>query len=374
MTVMQANGSRALIAAAGTGGHVYPALAVAGLLVEHGWSVDWVGTDRGIEQRVVPDAGIPLHHLTVSGLRGKSLIARLAGLLRLFVALVQSLFIMRKVRPDVVLGMGGYAAGPAGLAAWLTRRPLVIHEQNAVAGTTNRWLAPLAKSVLCGLPGEFAAHRQAPVVGNPIRNTLNPVGRDDLAQLACFSPERPLRVLVLGGSLGAAPLNALMPPTMNYLIGSGFEQSLSLWQQCGERNRAEADAAWQQSDFAAVQCDDFIDDMAGAYRWSDVVIARAGALTVSELAATGTASILIPLPHAIDDHQTANARVLSETGAAVLMPQAEATPERLARHLMEWITTPARLAEMAASASNAVAEGAAGRVKAELERVAHGRA
>lgn len=120
MTAMPANGSRALIAAAGTGGHVYPALAVAGLLVEHGWSVDWVGTDRGIEQRVVPDAGIPLHHLTVSGLRGKSLIARLAGLLRLFVALVQSLFIMRKVRPDVVLGMGGYAAGPAGLAAWLT--------------------------------------------------------------------------------------------------------------------------------------------------------------------------------------------------------------------------------------------------------------
>ena len=193
MTVTPASGSRALIAAAGTGGHVYPALAVAGLLVEHGWSVDWVGTDRGIEQRLVPDAGIPLHHLTVSGLRGKSLIARLAGLLRLFVALVQSLFIMRKVRPDVVLGMGGYAAGPTGLAAWLTRRPLVIHEQNAVAGTTNRWLAPMARSVLCGLPGEFAAHHQAPVVGNPMRSTLRPIARDELAHLGRFSPERPLR-------------------------------------------------------------------------------------------------------------------------------------------------------------------------------------
>lgn len=371
MTGVSAGGAKALIAAAGTGGHVYPALAVAGLLVERGWSVDWVGTDRGIEQRLVPAAGIPLHHLTVSGLRGKGLMARVAGLLRLLLALVQSLFIMRKVRPDVVLGMGGYAAGPAGLAAWLTRRPLVIHEQNAVAGTTNRWLAPMARSVLCGLPGEFAAHHQAPVVGNPMRSTLRPIARDELTHLGRFSPERPLRVLVLGGSLGAAPLNALMPLTVNHLIGSGFEQCLSLWQQCGERNRLDADAAWQQSDFSAVQRDDFIEDMAGAYRWSDVVIARAGALTVSELAATGTASILIPLPHAIDDHQTANAKVLSDTGAAVLMPQAEATPERLAERLIEWIKTPSRLADMAAAATAATPKGAADRVKVELERVVY---
>ena len=204
-----------------------------------------------------------------------------------------------------------------------------------------------------------------------MRSTLRPIARDELAQLGCFSPERPLRVLVLGGSLGAAPLNALMPLTVNHLIGTGFEQCLSLWQQCGERNRLDADAAWQQSDFSAVQRDDFIDDMAGAYRWSDVVIARAGALTVSELAATGTASILIPLPHAIDDHQTANARVLSDAGAAVLMPQAEATPEWLAERLIEWIKMPSRLADMSAAATTATPEGAADRVKVDLERVVY---
>ena len=159
MSALPSMTGRALIAAGGTGGHVYPALAVAGLLTEQGWSVDWVGTERGIEQRLVPAAGLPLHHLSVSGLRGKNWVARAQGALRLVAALCQSLSLMWRVKPDVVLGMGGYAAGPAGLAAWLTRRPLVIHEQNSVAGTTNRWLAPLARRVLCGLPGGFAAGR-----------------------------------------------------------------------------------------------------------------------------------------------------------------------------------------------------------------------
>ena len=201
MSALPSMTGRALIAAGGTGGHVYPALAVAGLLTEQGWSVDWVGTERGIEQRLVPAAGLPLHHLSVSGLRGKNWVARAQGALRLVAALWQSLSLMWRVKPDVVLGMGGYAAGPAGLAAWLTRRPLVIHEQNSVAGTTNRWLAPLARRVLCGLPGGFAAGRKAEVVGNPVRRALTPVDRSELNQLSAFSATRPLRVLLLGGSM-----------------------------------------------------------------------------------------------------------------------------------------------------------------------------
>ncbi len=362
---------RVLIAAGGTGGHVYPALAVAGLLTEQGWSVDWVGTEQGIEQRLVPAAGLPLHHLSVSGLRGKNWVARVQGALRLVAALWQSLSLMWRVKPDVVLGMGGYAAGPAGLAAWLTRCPLVIHEQNSVAGTTNRWLAPLARRMLCGLPGGFAADRKAKVVGNPVRQTLTPVDRDELKQMSAFSAARPLRVLLLGGSLGAAPLNALLPLVAKLLMDRGLGQSMSLWQQCGESNRAEADAAWVESPFAERRCDDFIDDMPAAYAWADVVIARAGALTVSELAATGTASILIPLPHAIDDHQMQNARVLANAGAAMLLPQSEATPERLAGLLILWIASPLSLSQLSSAAGELATPDATHRVVEVLRGVTH---
>lgn len=362
---------RALIAAGGTGGHVYPALAVAELLTEQGWSVDWIGTDRGIEQRLVPAAGLPLHHLSVSGLRGKSMLARVQGLMRLVLAVCQSLSVIWRVKPDVVLGMGGYAAGPAGLAAWLTRKPLVIHEQNAVAGTTNRWLAPMANRVLCGLPGGFSADKQAEVVGNPVRATLQPVDREALQQLSDFSVERPLRVLALGGSLGAAPLNELLPPVFHLLEQQGLGKSVALWQQCGERNRTDADAAWQSSLFADRRCDDFIEDMTAAYRWADLVIARAGALTISELTATGTASVLIPLPHAIDDHQTKNARVLADLGAALLLPQIDASPEQVAQLLMKWVAAPATLLAMSKAACQARATEATHRVVEVLKGVVH---
>ena len=371
MSALPSISGRALIAAGGTGGHVYPALAVAGLLTDQGWSVDWVGTERGIEQRLVPAAGLPLHHLSVSGLRGKNWVARVQGALRLVAALWQSLSLMWRVKPDVVLGMGGYVAGPAGLAAWLTRRPLVIHEQNSVAGTTNRWLAPLARRVLCGLPGGFAADRKAEVVGNPVRQTLTPVDRSELNRLSAFSAARPLRVLLLGGSLGAAPLNALLPPVAKLLMDRGLGESLSLWQQCGERNRAEADAAWIDSPFAERRCDAFIDDMPAAYAWADVVIARAGALTVSELAATGTAAILIPLPHAIGDHQTQNARILARAGAAVLLPQSKVTRERIAELLGDWIATPSSLAQLSSAAGQLAAPDATHRVVEVLRGVTH---
>jgi UDP-N-acetylglucosamine--N-acetylmuramyl-(pentapeptide) pyrophosphoryl-undecaprenol N-acetylglucosamine transferase len=360
-----------LIAAGGTGGHVYPALAVAGALSEQGWTVEWIGTERGIEHRLVPASGIPLHCLNVSGLRGKSLFDRARSLFRVIGGLWRSVNLIRRVRPDIVLGMGGYAAGPAGLAAWLTRHPLVIHEQNAVAGTTNRWLAPLAKRVLCGLPGEFARRRDARVVGNPVRANLCEVDRSGLAELPGFSAQRPLNLLVLGGSLGAAPLNRLLPPTIDRLVIKGLGESIAVWQQCGESNRSAADQAWQGSRFSQCQRDDFIDDMATAYAWADVVIARAGALTVSELAATGTPAILIPLPQAIDDHQTRNAQVLTETGGAVLVAQSEATPEGIADRLEQWIQSPASLLEMARRALGVITANATDEVVAVLTEVAH---
>ena len=369
-SAMQTPTGRALIAAGGTGGHVYPALAVADVLAGRGWSVDWVGTGHGIERRLVPAAGLPLHYLSVSGLRGKTVVARIRGLLLLGLAVWQSLRLMRRVRPNVILGMGGYAAGPAGLAAWMSRCPLVIHEQNAVAGTTNRFLAPLASQVLCGLPGSFNNRRDASVVGNPVRAQLRPVDRSELDQLTTFSDARPLRVLLLGGSLGAAPLNTLLPATCDLLCERGFGNRVSIWQQCGERNRADTDHHWQRSRFTGQRVDDYIDDMEAAYQWADVVIARAGALTVSELAATASPSALIPLPHAIDDHQTANARVLSEVHAAVLMPQNEATPERLAEQLISWIQSPASLRQMSSAAGEVAVTTAAQRVADIVQEVA----
>ncbi|MAI93891.1 MAG: undecaprenyldiphospho-muramoylpentapeptide beta-N-acetylglucosaminyltransferase [Halieaceae bacterium] len=364
---------RALIAAGGTGGHVYPALAVADVLSDRGWSVDWIGTERGIEQRLVPVAGLPLHRLSVSGLRGKTVLARFKGMLLLGLAVLQSLRLIRRTRPDVMLGMGGYAAGPAGLAAWVSRCPLVIHEQNAIAGTTNRWLAPLAVQVLRGLPGSFGARQDTPVVGNPVRAQLHPADRSELDHLAKFNEVRPLKVLVLGGSLGAAPLNALLPSTCDLLCELGLAGHVSIWQQCGDRNRAKADECWQHSRFSGQRVDNYIDDMAEAYRWADVVIARAGALTISELAATASPSVLIPLPHAIDDHQTANAKVLSEVNAAVLLPQSEATPERLVTQLVGWINNPQALAKMGRAAGAIAASEAAQSVADIMQEVARAR-
>lgn len=361
---------RALIAAGGTGGHVYPALAVAMELVSRGWSVDWVGTERGIEQRLVPAAGLTLHYLKVSGLRGKNLISRLKGFALLGVSLWQSMQIVRRVRPDVVLGMGGYAAGPAGVAAWVSRRPLVLHEQNAVAGTTNRWLAPLAKRILGGLPGGFSGVRDVDIVGNPVRASLAAVDRTALEAMTEFTLERPLRVLVLGGSLGAAPLNQPIPVVVDRLLERGCADRIAIWQQCGDRNRDDAGRAWENNSFSNGRLDNFIEDMASAYAWADLVIARAGALTISELAVTGTASILIPLPHAIDDHQTYNAMVLSDSGAATLLTQLEATPEHVAAMLEAWMAAPNALSIMSRRALSVARSDATHRVASILTEIA----
>lgn len=333
-----------LVMAGGTGGHVYPALAVANALRDQGWSINWVGTERGLEHRVVPANDIPLHCLAVRGLRGKGLVARLTGAARLLLAVVEAFGVVRRTKPDVVLGMGGYAAGPAGLAAWLLRKPLVIHEQNAVAGTTNRLLAPLARRVLCGLPGAFGANKAA-VVGNPVRADITALAQQTPDIPATFTTERPLRLAVLGGSLGSKPLNEAIPAALNRL-GPDVANRMVVRHQCGPQHESATRGLYAECADVAAEVQPYVEDMAAMYRWADVVICRAGALTVAELAISGTPSVLVPLPHAIDDHQTANARTLSSAGAAVLLPQAEMTTARLVQLLGDFVRTPQTLISM----------------------------
>jgi UDP-N-acetylglucosamine--N-acetylmuramyl-(pentapeptide) pyrophosphoryl-undecaprenol N-acetylglucosamine transferase len=329
-----------LIMAGGTGGHVFPALALARLLREKAFEVVWLGTERGLEARLIPAEGIALELLSVAGLRGKGVLAWLAAPLRLTVALVQALRIMRRHQPLVVVGLGGFVTGPGGVAAWLTRRPLVIHEQNAVAGFTNRCLAHLARVVLEAFPDSFGRDVHARLIGNPVRRDISavPPPRERFASRA-----GPMRLLVFGGSQGAARLNAVVPFALARLAGG---LAFDVRHQAGERWVEEGRASYAR---AAVRADvrPFIEDMAEAYAWADLVICRAGALTVSELAAVGIGAVLVPFPGAVDDHQAHNAQYLVRAGAAVVIADRELTAERLAAELERLCAGRGRLLSMA---------------------------
>jgi len=331
-----------MILAGGTGGHVYPALAVAQRLQKKGVPVVWMGTRRGLEARVVPQAGIPIDWLSVSGLRGKRVFTWLLAPLRLNVAISQALMILLRHKPRLVLGMGGFVAGPGGLMAFVLSKPLVLHEQNAVAGLTNRLLAPLCDRLLEGLPGAFKS-AQAKVVGNPVRR--------EIAELP--PPEQRiagrvgrLRLLILGGSLGAQALNEVVPEALKILTA---EERPDVWHQTGPTKRQ---AAEQSYDRCGVQgkIEDYIEDMATAYAWADLVLCRAGALTIAELATSGVASILVPYPYAVDDHQTANARILTAGGGAVLLQQSDLSAARLASLLKHFSRGRQELVNMALAA------------------------
>ena len=313
-----------LIMAGGTGGHVFPALALARLLRAASHEVIWLGTRRGLEARVVPAEKIDIEWLSMSGLRGKGVITLLAAPFKLAHSIWQALSVMRRRRPGLVVGFGGFVTGPGGIAAWLTRRPLVIHEQNAIAGYSNRCLAHLSRRVLAAFPQAFPRGIDARVVGNPVRAeiVMQPPPATRFARR-----EGALRLLVVGGSLGAARLNAVVPFAV---AQSGL--TLRVRHQDGERGIDAARAAYLQ---AGVQADvsPFIDDMAQAYADADLVICRAGALTISELAAVGVAAVLVPFPAAVDDHQTVNAQFLVREGAAVLIADRDLTAERLAAEL-----------------------------------------
>jgi UDP-N-acetylglucosamine--N-acetylmuramyl-(pentapeptide) pyrophosphoryl-undecaprenol N-acetylglucosamine transferase len=330
----------ALIMAGGTGGHVFPALALARELRARSWQVVWLGTRRGLEARLVPAERIAVEWLSVSGLRGKGAMAWLTAPLTLSRALLQALAVMRRRRPALVVGLGGFVAGPGGLAAWLLRRPLLIHEQNAIAGTTNRCLARLARRVLTAFPGSFAPQVHAQVVGNPVRR--------EIAELAPPSQrfalrQGPTRLLVVGGSQGAMRLNALVPFALARLAAS---QKFEVQHQSGERWIDTAKRSYAEAGMTA-RLQPFIEDMAAAYGWADLVICRAGALTVSELAAAGVGAILVPFAAATDDHQTHNAAFLVAGGAAVMIAERELSVERLAAELLRLCSGRGRLLAMA---------------------------
>ncbi len=324
-----------LIMAGGTGGHVFPAVAVADYLRQKDWKVVWLGTRAGMEARLVPEKGYEMAWVKFAGMRGKGVLRWAALPLMLLLAIWQSAAAIFRVRPDVVLGMGGFTAFPGGLMASLLAKPLVIHEQNSVAGLTNRVLACLADRVLVAFPSAFNNPGDKPLgcrkpafdwCGNPVRA--------DIAALP--APEQrmagrqgKLRLLVVGGSLGAAALNDAVPQALALIAEAERPEVIH---QSGTRNLEKLRANYAAAGVAA-DARAFIDDMAQMYAWCDVIVCRAGALTLAEITAAGVASVLVPYPHAVDDHQTGNARFLSENGAAVLLPQTELNAEKLAELL-----------------------------------------
>ncbi len=355
-----------LMMAGGTGGHVYPALAVAIALRDRGYQVEWVGTRRGLESRVVPAAGFALHCLSVRGLRGKNLWYTAKGLLLLLWSLLQALWLLLRTSPRCVVGMGGYVAGPAGFAAWLLRKPLLIHEQNAVAGTTNRLLAPLANTVVAGFPGAFKSDVTYVVLGNPVRAEFM---QAVAAHPWDYNSGRPLRLLIVGGSLGAKPLNELLPEAIATIAIREGVSALEVWHQSGEAHLDAVRAAYSSVAGEQPKVTAFIEDMAAAYSWADLVVCRAGALTVAELGVMGRPSLLVPLPHAIDDHQTANARSLCERGGGMLLPQKELTATALADLITGLLAEPARLISMAEAAASTALPNATGDVADRCEEL-----
>lgn len=320
---------RCLIMAGGTGGHVFPALAVAHALTAKGWQVEWLGTAERMEAKVVPEQGFPIHFLPVKGLRGKGFAARLQGVSGLIRSLGQAKALMTALQPDLVIGFGGYASGPGGVAARLSKIPLVIHEQNAAIGMTNKLLGRVANRILLGFKeaaAQFgAASSKCVVVGNPIR--------DEILRLPeKASVHSPLRVLIVGGSLGSVPLNTMVPAALT------SHAQVEVWHQCGKGNQEKLNGAYENAQ-GQWKVTEFIDDMAGAYKWADVIICRAGALTVAEVAAAGLSAVFVPLPHAVDDHQTKNAAALVNAGAATLIQQNELT-QQLPDVIARWIAHP----------------------------------
>jgi len=310
-----------LVMAGGTGGHVFPALAVAQSLAEKGWQVSWLGTQKGLESKVVPAHDIAIDWLSVAGVRGKGGLSKIKAAFMLVKACFQALTILRKRRPNVVLGMGGFVAGPGGLMAKLLGIPLVIHEQNRVPGTTNRMLAKIANQVLEAFPNSFKAAVNAKCTGNPLRKAFL-----NLPEKQGQTASQGINILVVGGSQGAQILNEIVPEAAAMLKDAHIrhQTGVAMFEQVQNRYKTLAVEA---------QVKAFIDDMVAAYQWADLVICRSGAMTVSELAAVGVPAILIPLPHAIDDHQTANARYLADAGAGLILLQRDLTATTLAEQI-----------------------------------------
>jgi UDP-N-acetylglucosamine--N-acetylmuramyl-(pentapeptide) pyrophosphoryl-undecaprenol N-acetylglucosamine transferase len=353
-----------LIMAGGTGGHVFPALAVAYSLMERHDKVTWLGSKGGMEEGIVTKAKIPFFGINIKGVRGKGRLSQLLAPFKIISAVFQSFIVLRKVKPDAVLGMGGFASGPGGLAARILGIPLVIHEQNSVAGMTNKILAKLATTVMTAFPKAFSENIACKMVGNPLR-----------AEIARLYYERELNkeknstinLLILGGSLGAQSLNEVVPKALGLL-----EQDIkpSVWHQTGKNKAKDVSCAYKAFNIDATVTE-FIEDMAQAYKWADFVICRAGALTISELCVAGLGAILIPYPYAVDDHQTKNAEYLVKGGAAWLLDEKDLSPSVLSEVLQPLLVKRERINILSEAAHKLAQVDATENVANECRRVSY---
>ena len=342
-----------LVMAGGTGGHIFPGLAVADKLKSEGWNIHWLGTADRMEADIIPKHGYKISFINISGIRHKNLLAWLKLPVKLLRSLFQAFSVINTIKPDAVLGMGGYASAPGGLAAWLMRKPLIVHEQNAAAGLTNRLLARIATKVCCAFPNAFKSNIAAEVVGNPLRASIGGQVKPSINETAVKTSHN---ILVVGGSLGAQVLNQIVPLSFTQLSEKPSSATVKLpfniYHQTGKGKQKEVVDAYNLRQLAngQIRVTEFIDDIASAYQWADVVICRAGALTVSELAMAATPAVFVPLPHAVDDHQVKNAQYLVTRGGATLVKQQNLTSDGLAKLLSELFSEPQILQNMAQAA------------------------
>lgn len=333
-----------LLMAGGTGGHIFPALAVGKYLEAQGWKLHWLGSAGKMEERIVPEHKIPIDLLPVKAIRGKGFLSLLKAPFNILSSVLEAKKLVKKINPDVVLGMGGFASGPGGIAAKLIGIPLVIHEQNAIAGMTNKWLHKLSNVTLQAYPGAFSGNKKVITTGNPVRADFKKVTNKQ------FSENGQLKVLVVGGSLGAEILNEKVPATMEII---NQDLKIDIWHQTGRGNLEKVKASYQFSESEKgcgnihPKVTEFIDDMGDAYAWADLVICRAGALTVAEVAMSGVCAIFVPFPYAVDDHQMHNARYLSDENAAILIPQHNLQIEALADQITALANNKAHLKNIA---------------------------
>lgn len=363
MTNKAAANKTVMVMAGGTGGHVFPALAVADELKQQGYDIHWLGTAAGIEAELVPKSGYPLHCINVTGLRGKGKLALLAAPWKIIKAIYQAVQFMRIVRPSAVLGLGGFATGPGGIAAKLLGVPLLIHEQNAFPGMTNRLLKPLANVVMQAFPNTFKGSKNLArlfTTGNPVRANIVALGCAEKEGGDNFEKKEKLNVLVVGGSLGAVALNNAVVDALSLMVKEHLAHNLAenylpnIWHQVGKKNIDAVQQSYAEKGLQGkAKVVAFIDDMAVAYDWADIVVCRSGALTVSELACAAKAAIFVPFPFAVDDHQTANAQILVKAGAAEIKQQKELTAEWLVERWTSYSKNPEKIKHMSIAAKGA---------------------
>ena len=372
---------RLLVMAGGTGGHIFPGAAVAKHLQSEGWQIHWLGTSMRMEAQLVPKLGYKISFIDVAGVRGNGLLRLFAAPFKIIRAIGQAREIMRQFRPDVVLGMGGFASGPGGIAAWFAGIPLVIHEQNAIVGMTNKILRHFANAMLLGFPNSLTATQTQPKhavwVGNPVRPEIANIGaalKNDAKEHQVIPHKKAINILIVGGSLGAKCLNENVPIALAALLNN--EYLMRVQHQCGKGHDESVNAEYQTrvGEQLPWRVTEFIDDMVAAYTWADLIICRAGALTVAEVAAAGRSAIFVPLPHAVDDHQTWNARSLVDEQAAWLLPQSELEQGKLAEKIQQILASPHTLSDTAYQARQLAKIDATKHVAGICRNLAMGRA